>query len=123
MSETIRHKYVRDGDEPIGCIATRKEGEGVLGKGKITVAWSACSILDEFRKDVARNIAIGRAEAGHSSATIPPWFITHINEHLARLTGKFGPSSNIHLVGKMPGSRVQERYPDRDSILRREANG
>ncbi len=51
-------KYLRDGKTPIGAIACPS-------KGKVGI--SICNPKDRFNRELARNLAIGRAISGEAS--------------------------------------------------------
>jgi hypothetical protein len=59
-------KYVRNEDgHPVGCVVATGPGQ---------IGWSACHPNDRFNKELARRIAIGRAQAGSGTPELAvPW--------------------------------------------------
>lgn len=63
-------RYVKVKGKPIGCV---------IGISADKIGWSLCCKKDTFNKEMARLIAIGRAENGFQRE-IPRKIITTFNE-------------------------------------------
>ena len=70
--------YLRDGTRPFGAVARLEDGR---------LGWSLCGPNDQFRKALARRIALGRAEKAEWSQQAEMDVVGRINR-LLRIRAK-----------------------------------